>query len=305
MKAWRATRVRSRTCPRARGIRGCPDPRVHPPSLRAWRRGGSRALTARHRTARKSRYPRAWTTAAHCRKVACERRSRAMTTLARDRARRRRTAAGWRRSAPAQAADMAKTLRVAFPVAENGFDPQAASDAYSYAICGAIFDPLYSYDYFARPVRMVPNTAEALPQITDGTHVHDQGQAGHLLRRRPGFQGQEARADRRRLRLQHEAHLRPQGALVLALRVRGQPGRPRRGAGPRAQGGSLDYDAKIEGLQALDRYTLRIRFRRPDYSFRWWLTTPQLAAVAREVVDAYKDASNRVMEHPVGTGAYA
>ena len=26
--------------------------------------------------------------------------------------------------------------------------------------------------------------------------------------------------------------------------------------------------------------------------------------MAREVVDAYKDASNRVMENPVGTGAY-
>ena len=38
--------------------------------------------------------------------------------------------------------------------------------------------------------------------------------------------------------------------------------------------------------------------------FAWWLTFDGLAAVAREVVDAYKDASNRVMDHPVGTGPY-
>jgi ABC-type transport system substrate-binding protein len=57
-------------------------------------------------------------------------------------------------------------------------------------------------------------------------------------------------------------------------------------------------------LRALDRFTLQIRFRRPNHGFEWWLTTNQFSAVAREVVEAYKDASNRVMENPVGTGAY-
>ena len=68
--------------------------------------------------------------------------------------------------------------------------------------------------------------------------------------------------------------------------------------------GTFDYDAPIEGLRALDRFTLQIRFRRPSFGFEWWLTTNQFSAVAREVVDAYKDGSNRVMENPVGTGAY-
>jgi ABC-type transport system substrate-binding protein len=68
--------------------------------------------------------------------------------------------------------------------------------------------------------------------------------------------------------------------------------------------GTLDYDAPLEGLRALDRFTLQIRFRRPSFGFEWWLTTNQFSAVAREVVDAYKDEANRVMEHPVGTGAY-
>ncbi len=68
--------------------------------------------------------------------------------------------------------------------------------------------------------------------------------------------------------------------------------------------GNFDYDEKIEGLQALDRYTLRIRFKQPDYAFKWWLTTSSFAAVAREVVEKYQDASHRVMENPVGTGPY-
>ncbi|TMH64101.1 MAG: hypothetical protein E6H48_18285 [Betaproteobacteria bacterium] len=45
---------------------------------------------------------------------------------------------------PAHAADMTKTLRVAFATAENGFDPQAIYDTYSDAVCSAIFDPLYT-----------------------------------------------------------------------------------------------------------------------------------------------------------------
>jgi ABC-type oligopeptide transport system substrate-binding subunit len=59
-----------------------------------------------------------------------------------------------------------KTLRVSFPIAETGFDPQAAGDAYSNYVNRAIFDPLYRYDYLARPYKLVPNTATGMPEIS-------------------------------------------------------------------------------------------------------------------------------------------
>ena len=68
--------------------------------------------------------------------------------------------------------------------------------------------------------------------------------------------------------------------------------------------GHFDYDAPIEGLQTIDRYTLRLRFKEPNYTFSHWLADAALSAVAREVVEAHADSSNRVMEHPVGTGPY-
>ena len=71
----------------------------------------------------------------------------------------------------AHAAEARSTLRVAFPVAETGFDPQAIGDTYSDAVCLGIFEPLYRYDYFARPVELVPNTADGLPEVTDGGRV--------------------------------------------------------------------------------------------------------------------------------------
>src|SRR5205814_1814935 len=73
--------------------------------------------------------------------------------------------------ATATAADMSKTLHVAFPVAENGFDPQVVYDTYSFDVCRAIFEPLYAYDYFARPVRLIPHAADPLQPARLRVHV--------------------------------------------------------------------------------------------------------------------------------------
>ena len=49
--------------------------------------------------------------------------------------------------------------------------------------------------------------------------------------------------------------------------------------------GRFDYDAKIEGVQALDRYTLRIRLKATDYVFPFKIAHTSYAAVAREVIE--------------------
>ena len=204
-----------------------------------------------------------------------------------------------------RAADMSKTLHVAFANAESGFDPQAVSDTTSFAVTGAIFDPLYVYDYYARPLRIVPNTAEELPEVTEGGRTY-------TIRVRPGiyFASDPAFKGKRReltaedyvysLKRIFDPKVRSYWLYLFENNLVGLDDVLAR---TRASG-LFDYDAKIDGLQTLDRFTLRIRFKQPYHGFAWWLTTAPMAAVAREVVDAYKDASNRVMENPVGTGAY-
>jgi len=205
----------------------------------------------------------------------------------------------------ATAADASKTLRVEFRTAESGMDPQAFNDNFSSLLVDAIFDPLYTYDYFARPVRLVPRTADGQPQITDGGRTY-------TLKVRPGiyFADDPAFKGRRRelvaedyvysIKRIFDPKVRSYWLYLFETNLVGldEPlARARRT-------GTFDYDDNIEGIQALDRYTLRIRFRSPDYNFQHWLTTAQFAAVAREVVEAYRDTANRVMENPVGTGAY-
>ncbi len=210
------------------------------------------------------------------------------------------------RSAEREGGPMTKTLHVAFPVAENGFDPQASYDIYSSDVCRAIFDSLYTYDYFARPVRLVPNTADGMPVISDGGRTYTiRLKRGIYFAADPAFKGRprELTAEDYVYSIKRIADPKVR-SYWLYLLEKNLVGLDPVLAKARASG-TLDYDADIEGLQALDRYTLRIRFQRPDFAFQWWLTTVQFAAVAREVVDEYKDASNRVMDHPVGTGPYA
>ncbi|MEP6997830.1 MAG: ABC transporter substrate-binding protein, partial [Betaproteobacteria bacterium] len=68
--------------------------------------------------------------------------------------------------------------------------------------------------------------------------------------------------------------------------------------------GKFDYDTPVEGLRALDRYTLRLKLNFPDAELLSNLTVSGGAAVAREVIEAYGDANGWTMANPVGTGPY-
>ncbi len=205
----------------------------------------------------------------------------------------------------ARAADMTKTLRVAFPIAENGFDPQAAYDSYSFYVIGGIFDALYVYDYFARPVRMVPNTAAALPEVTDQGRTYTiKVRPGIYFAADPAFKGKRRELTAVDYVYSFKRIFDPKVRSYWLYLFEGNLVGLDEVLAAARKNGTFDYDAELAGLRALDRFTLQIRFRRPNFGFEYWLATNQFSAVAREVVDAYKDGSNRVMENPVGTGAY-
>jgi ABC-type transport system substrate-binding protein len=65
----------------------------------------------------------------------------------------------------------------------------------------------------------------------------------------------------------------------------------------------FDYDSEVEGLRALDRYTLQYKLDKPRPRFTESLLTSHdlFGAVAREVVEAYGEDT---AGHPVGTGPF-
>ena len=63
----------------------------------------------------------------------------------------------------------------------------------------------------------------------------------------------------------------------------------------------FDYRAEVEGLRALDRYTVRFKLAASRPRFATSLANEHYASLAREVVEAYGED---IMAHPVGTGPY-
>jgi ABC-type transport system substrate-binding protein len=63
----------------------------------------------------------------------------------------------------------------------------------------------------------------------------------------------------------------------------------------------FDYAARIPGIEVVDRYTLRLRLEKPDYSFLYILAMSSIGAQAREVVEKY---GVDIGAHPIGTGPF-
>jgi ABC-type transport system substrate-binding protein len=201
------------------------------------------------------------------------------------------------------AADPAKVLRIALPRAETGFDPAQASEIYSGAVIAAIMEPLLTFDYLARPAKLAPLTAEALPAIADaGKRYTFKLRRGIYFAVDPAFKGK-----RRELISSDYAYaikrlVDPKNRSPNAFYVSGKiVGLDEAVAKAKQNGDAFDYTARIAGLETPDRYTLRITLTQSDYTFPQVLALPALSAVAREVVDAYPDD---LAAHPVGTGPY-
>ena len=218
--------------------------------------------------------------------------------LPRSRSRALRAAAKW--------ADPGKVLRTAIMIAETGFDPQAAQDFYSNTINSAIFEPPYEYDYLARPHRSCPRAAEALPEISaDGLTWTIRIRKGIHFADDPAFKGQKRELTAQRFRVRDQAPRRSQGSLPQRFPVR-----------DRLAG--LDKaleEAQRHAASSTTTRTSRACARRPLHAAaqarRARLRVPAAphaprssAAVAREVIEAYGDASGWAMANPVGTGPF-
>jgi len=205
----------------------------------------------------------------------------------------------------AAGADMSKVVRHVFPAAEEGFDPAAAHDLYSGTVEQAIFETLLTYDYLARPSKLVPSTAEALPQVSDGGRTYTfRIKKGIYFTPDAAFKGKkrELIAEDFAFSLKRlvDPKIRSPWAWLLEGKIVGLDEL----TAAAKKSGKFDYDVKVPGLEVVDRYTLRIRLNQPDYDLSYVLAHEPTSAVAREVVEAYADVGGRVMSNPVGTGPY-
>jgi ABC-type transport system substrate-binding protein len=202
----------------------------------------------------------------------------------------------------ARSATLAKTLRVTFQAAESGFDPVKVSDYYSGTIIEQIFEPLLTYDYLARPAKLVPNVAENLPKISeDGKTYALRVRRGIYFSDDPAFKGRRRELTAHDYAYSIKRFLDPGNRSPYAFLFEGKIVGLDELAAQAKKSGRFDYDAPIEGLETPDRYTLRIRLTNTDFNFSHVLAFMLTGAVAREVIEAYGDDTNA---RPVGTGPF-
>lgn len=204
------------------------------------------------------------------------------------------------------AASDGKTLSVAFPSAETSLDPtQTNSDQNSIIVIAQILEAPLTYDYLARPVRLLPNTAAALPEVSaDGRSFTVRLRPGIFFADDPAFNGR-----RRELVAQDYVYAlkrfydpRWNSSDLYIFESLKLPGLTELRNLAVKSGRPFDYDTDVEGARALDRYTLRIRLGVADPRFVYNLAhAAYTGAVAREVVERY---GNDIGAHPVGTGAF-
>ncbi len=195
-----------------------------------------------------------------------------------------------------------KTIRHALKSAETSFDPHAVSDLYSNTINDAIFEPLLKYDYLARPAKIRPNTAVALPEITEEGKVYTfKLKPGIYYSDDPVFEGKKRELTSYdyaySIRRMYDPKIRSPWLWYVEGKIVG--GDEAMAAAKKT--GKYDYDTPIAGVETPDKYTLRVRLKETDYNFMYVFATCQLGGVAREVIERYQPDPGA---HPVGTGPY-
>jgi len=205
-------------------------------------------------------------------------------------------------AASAAAADPAKLLRISFPVAETGFDPVRVSDLYSNIVNEAIFERLLTYDYLARPAKLIPMTAESMPEVSEGGRTYIVHlKRGIFFAPDPIFKGQRRELTAEDYVYSFKRFADPANRAPYGFMLQGKIVGLDEQTEAAKKSGKFDYDATIPGLVALDKYTLRFKLTGADFLFPYTLAHVPFCAVAREVVEAY---GNDVQAHPVGTGPY-
>ncbi|TFW28327.1 ABC transporter substrate-binding protein [Massilia horti] len=197
---------------------------------------------------------------------------------------------------PATSGAGQKVLHMFLTTSETGLDPAVASNIETLSLLENLFDPLLRYDYLARPVKLQGNTATDMPVVTDDGRTYTfHIRPGIYFTPDPAFKGKRREVTAAdyvySLKRLYDPTLKSPWSFMFEGKI----------AGDAALRNNFSYDTDIDGLQATDRYTLRIRLNEPDNNFPFYMATPATGVVAREVIEAHPGQAGN---YPVGTGPF-
>jgi oligopeptide transport system substrate-binding protein len=202
----------------------------------------------------------------------------------------------------------------------RSLDPAKISDVPASQIGGYVFECLYNYDYYKRPYTLVPELAEALPQITDdgktftikikrGIHYFDpsggiltwepvKDASGKMIGRRgPEVKAQDFIYSWKRI-CDFNLDSQNYSAIFQGKVVGVDDWWKYTKDTPKEK---IDWNKPVEGMQAIGDDTIVIKLIDPFPQLSYNLAHLPTATVSREAVEAYGDNFKYT---PVGTGPY-
>lgn len=182
--------------------------------------------------------------------------------------------------------------------APRSLDPLNIQNTYANSLVTAIYDTLYEYKYLKLPYELKPNLALAMPNISDDGLVYTfQIRKGVKFADDPAFKdgiGRELVAEDfiYSVKRHFVDSNRSNGKWLWQGKIKGLD-----------EWGDKNYDMQrqVEGLKALDRYTIQITLLKPFPQFLYTLATGYAAIVPQEAVEKY---GKQISVHPVGSGPF-
>lgn len=192
-------------------------------------------------------------------------------------------------------------------------DPAQIGDVPTDEVTREFFETLYYYHYLKRPYQMVPQLAAAMPQISeDGLTYTIPIRRDVYFHDDPCFpegKGRLMTAHDFVYAIKRVANIKTisKNWWIFDGRVKGLNEFREYTKQFKIEGKlfvkewEIDYSYPVEGLQALDDFTLQIKLTRPWPQLIYWLAYPVSVPVPREAVEYYQDD---LRNHAVGTGAF-
>ena len=191
-----------------------------------------------------------------------------------------------------------KELNLLSAMKVSGFDPALGGDMYTSAEMGKVYEGLFEFHPIKRPYELMPNLAEALPEVSkDGLTYTFKIKKGVMFRDDPAFKdgkGRELTAKDVIYSIKRLADNKVQsrGWWLYDDKVEGlNQWRDKDGS----------YDDEVSGLKAIDDHTLQIKLTKPYPQLLYALSMPYSFIVAKEAVLHY---GKEFINHPVGTGPF-
>ncbi len=195
----------------------------------------------------------------------------------------------------------------------KSLDPANAYDTVSLDILPSIMETLYQFDYLGETYKTVPLLAADMPTYSkDRLTVTIPIRHGIKFADDPAFKetqgkGREVKAQDFVYGIKRLAipQIQSSGWWVLENKVAGiNAFHDKLGKLPKAEISHALLTDKIEGIQALDDYTLQFKLLKPYPQLLYVLVMNFASPVAHEQIEAYADTDGNQIDHPIGTGPY-